>query len=723
MKKALLITLLLISCLMFACTKNTSADKKLVMVEGFSSTMKVGEESKLDVSFVLKTANETITKEYTPVFGTSDAMVARVEDGIIKACQEGSAIITISAKEDEQYNTEFRLIVTKKEENDASTKITLTAGELTKLSKDSKKDLNYVSKDERIAQTDGTYILAISEGNTEIVGYNNSDEVYKIEIEVKKYVAPQENEADLAYVRSIMENMTIEQKVGQMFIGSATGTDITRNIRKAIEEYHLGNFIYMGYNCEDPRKTGNFSIALQKLFMQANNIPALICIDQETGTVNRMNTGATRFLGNMAVSATNDPHNSYKVGSSVGAELKNYGINFDLAPVLDVNNNPDNPIINCRSYGDDPVHVAAFGVEMINGLKSQNVMSCAKHFPGHGNTATDSHLSLPLISADLDSLYKIELAPFIASVYNGIDAIMTTHIVFSALDTQYPATLSKTVLTGLLREKIGYQGLIITDAMEMSAIAKNYGVSQAAILAINAGADILCYTSVTDPMKAIPDVLQAISEGEISINRINDAVERILLKKLKYNLFNDYLIDEDFSIYDVSEHSRLNLELAKQSVTVYTNNFTGLDKTKDTIIMSSSSAYSLGYSGNENSFAYYCSKYLKENGMSKCDYDMISGITYSNKDDYIEDALNYSQIVVAIDTANSAQVAFVNELCNKRSDVIVVALKLPYDYNYYSNVNTFIAIYDRTPIMIEALTKLMNSEYLPTGKCPVKLKH
>lgn len=720
MKKILTILMIILTCLMFGCKVNNPEATKKVLIEGQVSSLKVGEEAQIKAKFVLEKGGKQEEMAYTAVYGTSDAMSARIEDGKIIALKEGSVIISVYALEDEEYVSEFSLSIVK-DNTDTPVVLSLTAGEVKKLNKTSDKDLVYTSKDEKVVQTDGKYILAISEGKTEIVGKDGDKEEYKLEVEVKKYEAPKPTDADLAYVSKVMENMTLEQKVGQMFIGSITGTDINRNARKAIEEYHLGNFIYMGYNCEEPMKTGKFSIALQKLFVESNGIPALICIDQETGTVNRMNTGATRFLGNMAVSATPDPHNSYLVGEAVGEELKNYGINFDLAPVLDVNNNPDNPIINCRSYGDNPVHVSAFGIEMINGLKSQNVMSCAKHFPGHGNTATDSHLDLPLISADLDSLYKIELAPFIAAIYNGIDAIMTTHIIFSTLDTTYPATLSKTVLTGLLREDLGYQGLIVTDAMEMSAIAKNYGVSQAAILAINAGADILCYTSVTDPMKAIPDVLQAVAEKTISMDRINDAVERILLKKLKYNLFEDYLIDEDFTLYDVTEHSKLNLSLAKQSVTVYTNNFTGLDKTKDTIIMSSTAAYNLGYSGNENSFAYYCSKYLKEKGMNKCDWETISGISNSNKDSYIEEALNYSQIVVAIDSANSAQIAFVNELCERRDDIIVVALKLPYDYNYYTNVNTFIAVYDRTPIMIEALTRLMNSEYEPVGKCPVKL--
>ena len=725
MKKIGCILIAILLMLVCGCKANNPQNndkiEKKIEVLNEVHEMEVGTSLALDVKFyqVKNASKEELA--YTATYGTSNALVLRVEKGALKAYKEGSAIVYVYAEEDADFAYEFTVVVKEViDTGDKEVNLELTAGQLKDI-KVKGENISYELSNPKVLLAGDSYLLGLREGSCVVKVYSNKDLLKTINVEVKKYVAPEVDQTDLARADEILNSLSLEQKVGQMFIGSTTGTSLNKSAKTAIADYHLGNYIYMGYNCTAPLEASKMSVDLQNRFKEANNgIPGFISIDQETGTVNRMNTGATRFLGNMAAAATNDPHNSYLIGEAVGKELKYYGVNFDLAPVLDVNNNPLNPIINCRSYSDNPIKVSRFGTNMINGLKSQNVMSCSKHFPGHGNTSTDTHLDLPTITSSLDDLYQIELAPFIASIYNGIDAIMTTHIIFSCLDTVYPATLSKTVLTGLLREELGYEGLIVTDALEMSAITKGYGKSQAAILAIKAGADILCYTSVSDPMEVIPDVISAVNSGDIDITIIDKAVERILLKKIKYGLF-DEVTEERTTLFDVTQHSQLNQSLAQEAVTVYTNNFSGLDKTKNTIIMSSTSAYELGYSGNKNSFAYYCSAYLKEKGMSNCDYDVISSITNSNKNDYITKALNYDQIVIAIDSANDAQIAFVNELASKRSDIIVVALKLPYDYNYYENVNTFITIYDRTPVMIEALTKLMNGEYQATGVCPVSL--
>ena len=712
---------LLLSAFMLSC-KEKIIKKEVILVNDLTNLI-VGDEIKLEVKFIETVNGKKTQKNYTPVFGTSNAMMLRIENGVLKTYSAGICQITIDALEDQDMHLELDVGINNKPKTDyISGDVNITAGQLSKYTLySSEADITWKSSNENVGIIQDGLLLGLREGKTIISALSNNKQIAELEVYIQKYVASSYSKEELDFADNIMKTMTLEQKVGQMFIGSASGSSLSSSAKKAISDYHLGNFIYMGNNCNSPVDTLKMSIDLQNRFKDANNgIPGFISIDQETGAVNRMNTGATRFLGNMALAATNDSNNGYLVGEAVGEELKYYGINTNLAPVMDVNNNPDNPIINNRSYGDNPITVSLFGTNMINGLRSQNIMSCAKHFPGHGNTSTDSHLDLPMISSSLDDLYKIELAPFIAAIYSDIDAIMTTHIVFTCLDNKYPATLSKAVLTDLLRNDLGYNGLIITDGMEMSAITKNYGKSQAAILAINAGADILCYTSVSDPMAVIPDVISAVNSGDISIDRINDAVRRILIKKLKYNLF-DQTIEDKNVLYDTTNHAKLNLDLAKKAVTVYTNNFNGLDKSKNTIIMSSKSSFELGYSGNQNSFGYYCSKYLKEKGMENCDYEVISSITNSNKNDYINQALNYDQIVIAIDSANDAQISFVNELASKRSDIIVVALKLPYDYNYYENVNTFISIYDKTPIMIEALTLLMNGEYEATGVCPVKL--
>lgn len=735
LKTISLIIILLFSVLMSACKKGeievqpeSKVEKHVVLMplaEPSFLNIAVGDSITLSVYFYESTEEATIGKEYTPLYRTSNPAVAIVENGVFKALSEGECIIIVDAVEDEEMHLEVSVTVKRAgSNNQIYGRDNLEAGELSRYYlKKSFDDVVWKSSNESVLaiDSDSGWGLGLKEGTATISAYIDDFEMTSREVTVSKYVAPSVNETALKFANDKLATLSLEQKVGQMFIGSSSGTSLSKSAKTAISDYHLGNFIYMGNNCTAPLETSKMSVDLQNRFKEANNgIPGFISIDQETGAVNRMNVGATRFLSNMALAATNNPDNAEMVGRSVGSELSYYGINTDLAPVLDVNNNPDNPIINNRSYGDSPVDVALFGTRMIYGLKSSHIMSCSKHFPGHGNTSTDSHLDLPMISSSLEDLYKVELAPFISSIYYGIDAIMTTHIVFSALDTEYPATLSKKVLTGLLRNELGYDGLIITDGMEMSAITKNYGKSQAAILAINAGADILCYTSVSDPMAVIPDVISAVNNGEIPMERIDDAVRRILVKKYQYNLFANYPRAAS-QLYNTTSNGEMNLELAKKAVTVYTNNFNGLDKSKNTIIMSSKSSFDLGYSGDQNSFGYYCSKYLKEKGMEKCDYEVISSITNSNKNDYINQALEYDQIVIAIDSANEAQISFVNELASKRSDIIVVALKLPYDYNHYNNVNTFITIYDKTPIMIEALTLLMNGEYEATGVCPVKL--
>ncbi|MDD2493178.1 MAG: glycoside hydrolase family 3 N-terminal domain-containing protein, partial [Bacilli bacterium] len=441
------------------------------------------------------------------------------------------------------------------------------------------KEVTWTVTDKTILKVVDGIVLGLTAGTTTIRATSIlNDQVYdEITVSVNPYMAPLENENDLDYVNTIIAGLTLEEKIGQMLIFSYNGTSLTTDASNAISQYKLGNFIHMGYNVPDGITAGLFTTELQNKIVATTKIPGFICIDQEGGRVARLVNGGTRFIGNMAIAATNNPENAYLVGEATGEELRNYGINFDLAPVLDVNNNPNNPVINNRSYSDNAITVSLFGQQMIAGLAESNVMGCAKHFPGHGNTSTDSHTSLPKITSTKEDLYAIELAPFISAIASGIDAIMTTHIIFSAIDKEYPATLSRAVLTDLLRDELGYQGIIVTDGMEMKAIADNYGVAQAAVLAVKAGADMLAYTTMNNPITAHQAIKEAVINGEISEARINDSVRRILLKKVKYNLFDHYLPSDDYQNYDLSAHQALNLAIAQQAVTVHLGDFSGLD--------------------------------------------------------------------------------------------------------------------------------------------------
>ena len=260
--------------------------------------------------------------------------------------------------------------------------------------------------------------------------------------------------------------------------------------------------------------------------------------------------------------------------------------------------------------------------------------------------------------------------------------------------------------------------------MEMKAIADYYGVGQAAVLAVKAGADMLAYTTTNNPITAHQAIKAAVLSGEISEERIDDSVRRILLKKVKYDLFDHYLPNENYQNYDLTANQELNLEIAKQSVTIHLGDFTGLDKTKSTLILSTKASLTLepGLSGSDNSFGFIASRYLKSKGFSKCDYLDVSSLTSVRIAEIVQTAESYEQVVIAVGDASSMHINLVNQLSNKDENLLVIALNLPYDINKYaSTINNYLCIYEYSPIMVDALKRLMNGEYTPIGKSPISL--
>jgi beta-N-acetylhexosaminidase len=274
---------------------------------------------------------------------------------------------------------------------------------------------------------------------------------------------------------------------------------------------------------------------------RASRLPLFIAADLESGPSARIR-GATAFPGNMGLGATGSEQDAYDVGAVIAREARAVGINLVFAPVVDVNNNPANPIINVRSYGEDPLRVGAFGVAFIRGLREHGMLATAKHFPGHGDTGTDSHLALPVITAGRARLDSIEFVPFRAAVGAGVDAVMSAHVAMPGLtggDT--PATLSASVLDTLLRRDLGFHGLVVTDALSMGAIVSRFGPAQAAVRALEAGADVLLMP--TDPHQAIEAVLAAVQRGELSEARIDSSVTRVFEAKRRAGLFRRRLAD------------------------------------------------------------------------------------------------------------------------------------------------------------------------------------
>lgn len=333
-----------------------------------------------------------------------------------------------------------------------------------------------------------------------------------------------------------IKNMSLEEKVGQLFLVGFNSKNADLKIQDLIENNYAGGVIYFTRNIADLKQIKKLSKTLQSLALDSGaGIPLFIAVDQEGGKVRRIEE-LSYFPANQVLGAAGDQERTRKTAAVTAKELKELGININLAPVLDVNNNPNNPVIGERSFGSDPELVAEMGVAYIKGLQSEGIIAVAKHFPGHGDTTTDSHTDLPVINHSRERLENIELYPFKKAIEAGVEIIMTAHIYFPAIEAEVgiPATLSKSVLNNLLREELNFQGLIITDDMEMGAITENFGTAAGVVRSIKAGSDIVLISHSYDKQKrAIRAVIEAVSSGMITEKRIEESLKRIIKLKVK----------------------------------------------------------------------------------------------------------------------------------------------------------------------------------------------
>ena len=417
-------------------------------------------------------------------------------------------------------------------------------------------------------------------------------------------------------VDEMIANMTTKQKIAQMhmpsvsFYADADGkqqnlTVLQGEIKKLIEKYPFSGVILYAMNITGTEQTVRLTDALQKANAQHNTGQLFISTDQEGGKVSRITSG-TQFAGNMALGAAGNARYAFDTGAAIGEELKALGINTNFAPVVDVNNNPRNPVIGVRSFSDDPDTVAEFGVQFMKGLGGTGIISTLKHFPGHGDTDTDSHTGLPCITKSYDELKSCELIPFKACVENGAEMIMTVHIQYPNIEKAtytskadgteiaLPATLSKTILTDILRGDMGYDGVIVTDAMEMDAIKNHFDDVDAAILAINAGADILLGIGdivTAEDAAEFEEYLTALQDaadsGKISIDNINASVKRILKLKESRGLLEQYngsdtnkRVKNAKTVVGSKSHHDTEWEITKKAITLVRNNNSVLPLTR-----------------------------------------------------------------------------------------------------------------------------------------------
>lgn len=512
-----------------------------------------------------------------------------------------------------------------------------------------------------------------------------------------------------------LEKMTPEQKLGQTFVIGFDGTTMNPALRQMVVEYHVGGVILFARNVESPQQVAQLCRDLQTAALESGHPGLFIAIDQEGGRVARLTreTGFTEFPGAMAMAATGDPQNAKRVYAAMAAEMRAVGINVDFAPDLDVNNNPQNPVIGIRSFGSDPQQVILFGVAAIEGLQENGVLAFGKHFPGHGDTGVDSHVSLPLVAHDRQRLELVELPPFRAAMRADVAGIMSAHVTFPAIDPQpgRPATLSQPVLTGLLRNELGYQGLVATDSLEMGALGEaGYPPPKAAVAAFDAGADLLLFNrDHALHQAAIAEMKAALANGTLKMAWLDESVLRILRAKQRFGLLAPQIPDPSTVAEQVYTHEHLELarSIADQSITLLRDRagLLPLQPNEPLLVIEPSGARGLAAALNAT--------YL-QTGTEPTQAEIKLALSMARDGRKV--------IVVTADANRLAEQAdLVNDLLSAGAPVIVVAARNPYDILAFPQVQTYILSYGLNFPSIQALVAVLRGEVVPSGHLPVEI--
>lgn len=506
--------------------------------------------------------------------------------------------------------------------------------------------------------------------------------------------------------------ISLDQKIGQTMVIGFDGLRMDDGLREMIVQRHIGGVILFARNVESPQQVADLCAELQRTALESGNPGLFIAIDQEGGRVARLTeaTGFTEFPGAMAVAAGGSTQNARLVAQAMAREMAAVGINVDFAPDLDVNNNPLNPVIGVRSYGSQPDMVGIYGSAVIDGLQSEGVLAFGKHFPGHGDTAIDSHVSLPAVPHARGRLDAVELVPFRAAIEAGAAGIMSAHVTFPAIDPEpgRPATLSSRVLTDLMRAEMGYSGLVVTDSLEMGALGEaGYPVPLAAANALQAGADLLLFNRDHElHRQAFDQLSQWLAEGKIPATRLDEAVARILDAKKRFGLLNPDL-NYDTGQVGLAETRALSHQVAVQSITLLRDQagLLPLQKAERYLVVEVPGAAGLG---------------------------RALGLTYlavkeKPGDREIQQAVDMARdgrtVIVATTDANRvpAQIELVRRLSAAGNPVIWIAMRNPYDLMAYPQAQTYLASYGANPPALEALAAVLWGQADPQGKLPVEL--
>ncbi len=581
-----------------------------------------------------------------------------------------------------------------------------------------------------------------------------------------------------ADIEQMISEMSLNQKIEQMIMITLHSwndgksfenvTSLNEELTNLIKDHNFCGVALYAENISSIAQTVALTNEIQQAALSSEcGIPMLISADQEGGDIYRLTTGTTT-CGNMALGAARDPQLAYENAQILGSEITALGINTDLAPVIDVNNNPLNAVINIRSFSSDPELVSQLGTAYINGLHSVGSIVTCKHFPGHGDTSVDSHTGLPLIDKSYEELKKEELYPYAAAIEAGTDMIMTTHIQYpqieknvyvSKLDDGFitlPATLSKTIITDILRGDMGYEGVVITDAMQMSAIRQHFDLIEAAVMALNADVDILLeplYIQSSEDIEALENYIDYLAEkaenGNIPVETIDKSVARILTMKQERGILDYTPKDPAAASQTVgsAENREKALQIAERGVTLIKNDndLLPLKLDDDAKVL-----YFYPYSNVENTMYFVLDRLKKEGIVPEgvtADCNCIQEHTAADFEENIKSCeaviIDFEMYRAAnIDSSNTRgwQAVFFDELVKLAHDngkkVIAISGNQPYDIARITAADAVLACYSANPMEALPVDGQENTAYgvnypaalitvfggnSPTGKLPVDI--
>lgn len=508
--------------------------------------------------------------------------------------------------------------------------------------------------------------------------------------------------------------MTLREKIGQRLVGGFPGKEIPPEFVRMVRDYKIANVILFQHNVESCAQLQKLCRDIHALVRRETGHGAFITIDQEGGGVTRLPADAVNAPGAMAMAATGDPANAYAAARITARELRAFGINFNLAPDADINNNPDNPIIGVRSYGDTPEQVSEYALQAMKGYLDGGVLASAKHFPGHGDTAMDTHVSLPVIDKSLEELEALELKPFRALIEAGCPAVMTTHILFPQLEPGgVPGTMSRRIITGLLKERLGFQGLVISDCMEMDAIGRFFGTPQGVAAAVAAGVDLVFVSHSIEKLEAsVHEIEAGVASGAISMAEMDASVAKILDYKARYCPEPEGIPGRKENLEASNALRRASMVLTQGRIPPLGPNpiFLGCADYRAGLVSSAET--------NAATFAGFMAAQLGGDALVTAKDPDPQEIAAA-----AERAAGHSSVIV--NTYNGhlfrGQLALVEQLHSLGLPMAVVALRNPYDLRNLPQDVAGLAAWDYAMPTLEALVPVLAGETVPTGRLPIAL--